>query len=418
MDIPRKQAGRKRKIRRALYILIAIIAVTGVTIGVSRLQPAVQSVDGGTILKGVVKRGNMSLQVRGLGTLVPEEVRYVPAMSQGRVEKKLVQPGLPVTANTVLVELSNPEVQQAALDAESQFRAAQADLSSLKIRLEKQLLDQKATAASIAADYKAAKLEAEVTNDLGNKGLKSPLEVKLANIKAEDLENRNNIELQRARIADDDVKAQVSSQEEKVAQLRAAGDLKRKLAEDLKVKAGIDGVLQLVQVEVGQQVTPGQNLARVANPRKLKAELKVSETLAKDIEIGQKVSVDTRSSGIIQGKVSRIDQSVQNGTRTVDAELVGELPRGAVADMSVDGTILLAELENILWVGRPVHGQENATIGLFKVVEGGKEAVRTQVKLGRTSVTTVEILGGLNEGDTVILSDTSQFDAAERIRLN
>jgi HlyD family secretion protein len=417
MDIPRKSASRKRRVKRILYALTAIIILAVITVGVSRLKPAVPTVDDGTTWKGDVKRGSMLRQVRGLGTLVPEEIRYVPAISQGRVEKRLVQPGAAVQSGTLLIELSNPEVQQAALDAESQLRGAEANLATLKVQLDKLILDQRATLAQVTSDYKKAQMQFEVNDALGKSGLKSGLEVKLSEIAASDLDSRRKLETQRLSATGEENKARLAAEEEKVRQLRDAVQLRRQQVDQLKVRAGIDGVVQTIEVQVGQQVTPGANLARVANPLKLKAELKISETQTKDILIGQPVSVDTRN-GVIPGKVIRIDPSVQNGTRTVDAELLGELPKGAVADLSVDGTIQLEKLDDILYVGRPVHGQENSTVGLFKLEEGGKTAVRVQVRLGRSSVNTIEVLDGLKEGDRVILSDTSAWDNADQIRLN
>ena len=417
MDIPRKSASRKRRVKRILYALTAIIILAAITVGVSRLKPAVPTVDDGTTWKGDVKRGSMLRQVRGLGTLVPEEIRYVPAISQGRVEKRLVQPGAAVQSGTLLIELSNPEVQQAALDAESQLRGAEANLATLKVQLDKLILDQKATLAQVTSDYKKAQMQYEVNDSLGKNGLKSSLEVKLSEIAASDLDSRRNLETQRLSASGEENKARLAAEEEKVRQLRDAVQLRRQQVDQLKVRAGINGVVQTIEVQVGQQVTPGANLARVANPLKLKAELKIAETQTKDIQIGQPVAVDTRN-GVIPGKVIRIDPSVQNGTRTVDAELLGELPKGAVADLSVDGTIQLEKLDDILYVGRPVHGQENSTVGLFKLEEGGKTAVRVQVRLGRSSVNTIEVLDGLKEGDRVILSDTSAWDNADQIRLN
>jgi HlyD family secretion protein len=417
MDIPRKSAARKKKIRQAIYLLLAIVIIGGITVGVSRLEKADKTLNRDTLLIDTVKRGSMVRQVRGLGTLVPLEIQLVPALSEGRVERKLVQQGEHVKADTILVELSNPVIQQAALDAESQFRAAQADLESLRVQMEKQVLDQRATAASVEAEYKKAKLEAEVTEELFGKQLKSKLERDLANIKAADLETRNNIELKRLSIANDEVKAKINSQQERVEQLKTNAELKRKQVEQLKVKAGIDGVLQLLFVEVGQQVTPGFTIARVYNPNKLKAELKIAETQIKDVAPGQDVSVDTRN-GIIPGKVIRIDPAAQNGTFTVDASLEGELPKSARPELNVDGTIQLEKLDNILYVGRPVHGQERSTIGLFRLEPDGTRADRVQVKLGRTSVSNIEIVDGLKEGDRVILSDTSQVDDVDRVRLN
>ena len=417
MDIPRKSAAKKRRIKRIIYALTAVIVVGLITVGVSRLKPAAQSVDDATTLKDTVKRGSMVRQVRGLGTLVPEEIRYVPAISQGRIEKRLVQAGAQVKAETVIFELTNPEIQQAFIDAESQLRAADANLTTLRVQLDKLSLDQEATLAQAKSDFNKAKMQFEVNDSLGKQGLKSPLEVQLSKIAYEDLDSRVTLETKRLASSRLEAKAKLASEDEKVRQLRDAVQLKRTQLDALKVRAGIDGELQTIAVQVGQQVTVGQELARVANPKKLKAELKIAETQAKDIQLGQPVTIDTRN-GIVSGRVIRIDPSVQNGTRTVDASLEGELPKGAVPDLSVDGTIELERLENILYVGRPVHGQENSTVGLFKVDPDGTGAARVQVRLGRTSVNTIEVMDGLKEGDRIILSDTSQWDNADRIRLN
>jgi HlyD family secretion protein len=417
MDIPRKSAAKKRRVRRILYALAAVVALALITVGVSRLKPAAPSVDASTMLSDTVKRGLMIRRVHGPGTLVPEEIRYVPAISIGRVEKRLAQPGAQVKASTVLLELSNPEIQQAFIDAESQLRAAAANLTTLKVQLDKQILDQEAQVAQVSSDFRKAKMQYEVNDSLGKHGLKSSLEVQLSKIAAEDLENRVALEIKRLAGNREEGKARLEAEDEKVRQLKDAVQLKRTQLDALKVRAGIDGELQTVEVQVGQQVTVGQNLARVANPKRLKAELKITETQAKDIQLGQPVSIDTRN-GIVPGKVIRIDPHVDQGTRTVDASLEGELPKGAVPDLSVDGTIQLEKLDNILYVGRPVHGSENSTVGLFKYDPDGTSATRVQVKLGRSDVTTIEVVEGLREGDRIILSDTSQWDTADRIRLN
>lgn len=417
MDIPRKSAAKKRKVKRIIYILITLVAVAGITLAMRTLKPAAPSASRDIMLPDTVKRGNMTVSVRGLGTLVPEEIRYVPAISLGRIEKRLAQPGAQVKAETVILELTNPEIQQAFTDAESQLRAEGANLMTLKVQTQKQILDQEATLAQARSDFNKAKMQFEVNDSLGKQGLKSQLEVQLSKIAAEDLESRVALEIKRLASNREEGKAKLAAEDEKVRQLKDAVALKRHQLDALKVRAGIDGELQTVEVQVGQQVTLGQNLARVANPKRLKAELKIAETQVKDIQLGQKVSIDTRN-GIIPGRVIRIDPHVDNGTRTIDASLEGDLPKGAVADASVDGTIELARLENILYIGRPVHGQENNTVGLFKIDPDGNGAARVTVKLGRSSVTTIEIIDGLKEGDRVILADTSQFDNSDRIRLD
>ncbi len=417
MDIPRKSGSRNRQVRRIIYGLLAIIAVGVITVGVSRLKPAAPTVERLTVWIDTVKRGSMLRQVRGLGSLVPEEIRWIPATTQGRVERILVKPGSDVSADTILLELTNPEAEQAALEATSQLAGAEAEYTSLRVQLEKRMLDQQATAATVQADYSQAKLQAEVNEELAKQGLISQLNQKVSKVRAEEMATRKSIEEKRLSITGDEVKAQLAVQQERVSQLRTMAALRRSQVDALKVRAGIDGVLQQMPVEVGQSVTPGTNLARVSDPKRLKAEIRIAETQIKDVLIGQPVSVDTRN-GVVAGVVSRIDPASQNATVTVDVTLTGELPKGARPDLSVDGTIELERLEDILYVGRPVHGQDYSSVGLFKLTDGGKQAVRVTVKLGRSSVNTIEIIDGLKEGEQVVLSDTAQWDSAPTINLN
>jgi len=419
MDIPRKSAARKKRIRLIIYVAFGLIAVASITWGISRLKPAAPSVDSGTVWRDTVKRGPMDLQVRGLGTLVPEEnsQQAVPAVVQGRVVRRLVLPGTIVKADTVIMDLSNPEAEQAALDAEWQVKEAEAQYNSLKAQLDSQLLDQKATAATVKSDYLQAKLKAEKDVQMAKAGIGPEITAQLSQANAEALTTRNQIEGDRVAVLSNSIAAQLAAQKAKVEQLRALYDLKRQQLDSLKVRAGISGVLQELPVEVGQQVAPGTMLAKVADPTKLQAELKIAETQAKDLQPFQKAEVDTHN-GVIPGHVIRIDPAVLNGTRTVDVKLDGPLPPGAVPELSVDGTIEIEHLDNVLYVGRPAFGQAQSTVSLFKVVNGGKDAVRVQVKLGRTSVNTVEILQGLSVGDEVVLSDMSRWDSFDRIRLN
>jgi HlyD family secretion protein len=419
MDIPRKSAARKKRIRLIIYVAFGLIAVASITWGISRLKPAAPSVDSGTVWRDTVKRGPMDLQVRGLGTLVPEEnsQQAVPAVVQGRVVRRLVLPGTIVKADTVIMDLSNPEAEQAALDAEWQVKEAEAQYNSLKAQLDSQLLDQKATAATVKSDYLQAKLKAEKDVQMAKAGIGPEITAQLSQANAEALTTRNQIEGDRVAVLSNSIAAQLAAQKAKVEQLRALYDLKRQQLDSLKVRAGISGVLQELPVEVGQQVAPGTMLAKVADPTKLQAELKIAETQAKDLQPFQKAEVDTHN-GVIPGHVIRIDPAVLNGTRTVDVKLDGPLPPGAVPELSVDGTIEIEHLDNVLYVGRPAFGQPQSTVSLFKVVNGGKDAVRVQVKLGRTSVNTVEILQGLSVGDEVVLSDMSRWDSFDRIRLN
>ncbi|HEX8072785.1 MAG TPA: HlyD family efflux transporter periplasmic adaptor subunit [Pyrinomonadaceae bacterium] len=417
VDIPRKKSARKRQMKLALYGVAAVAVVALVTIGVARLKPAAPSVEGGPLWRDTVKRGPMLRQVRGLGTLVPEATRVIAAATQGRVERVLVEPGTPVSTGTVLIELSNPELQQSAIDTEYQLRAAEADLNNLRARLESERMTQQSATAQVHAEYQQAQLQMDTDEELAKQGLIPALNLKLSRVRAGELANRYRIEQQRLEGLSKSASAQVASQQARISQLQALLKLKHEQVATLSVRAGTEGVLQEKLVEVGQQIQPGTNLARVVEPQHLKAQLKIAETQAKDITIGQKAEVDTRN-GIIPGHVSRIDPSAQNGTVTVDVALDGALPQGARPDLSVDGTVELERLDNVLYVGRPAFGQTGATIGMFKLEPGGREAVRVQVKLGRSSVNTVEIVEGLQEGDTVILSDTSQWDAFDRIRLN
>src|SRR2546430_2750873 len=421
MDVARPDLARRRRRRRILYSVAGLGALVVITIGLSRLKPAAPLVE--NPWPDTVKRGQMLRQVRGNGTLVPEEILWIPTLSAGRVERIMVLPGARVKADTVLVELSNPDVDQAAFDAESQLTGAEADRANLRVQLDSQKLTEEAIVATAQANYSSAKLDFEVNDELAKAGLVPALTLKQAKAKAEELAKLLEIEQQRLTISADAARAQLAVQEAKVAQLRAQLQLRRRQVEALKIRAGIDGVLQKLgdaaattTLQVGQQLAPGANVARVANPAKLKAEIKIAETQAKDIQFDQGAEIDTRN-GVIPGHVVRIDPSAQNGTVTVDVALDGPLPKGARPDLSVDGTIQLEKLENVLYVGRPVQGQPESTIGLFKIVDGGKEAIRVPVKLGRSSVSTIEVVEGLQVGDQVILSDMSQYDAYARVRL-
>lgn len=417
MDVPRPQALRQKRIRRALYGLAVIIVVSAATIALSKLKPAAPSVEFGTLWPDTVKRGSMLREVRGLGTLVPVEIRWIPAATDGRIDKLVVLPGTKVKADTILVEMSNPELQQAAVDAEYQVKAAEADYKSLKVKLETTLLDQKSIAATVGADYRQAKLQAEVDGKLAENGLISNLTVQLDKVKADSLNTRNDIELKRLSTDAASEQAQLDAQQAKIDQLQALFNLKKSQVELLHVRAGLDGVLQLLPVEVGQRVAAGTNIARVSQPTDLKAEVKIAETQVKDVANGQKCTIDTHN-GLIPGHVIRIDPSSVNGTVTVDCSLDGPLPPGTRPDLSVDGNIELERLADVLYVGRPTFGQPNSTVMLFKVINHEKEAIKVPVKLGRSSTSTIEITGGLNVGDEVILSDMSRYDNFDRIELS
>jgi HlyD family secretion protein len=417
VDIARPDLLEKKRKRRLAWAVAGTLAFVLLTLGVSRLKPAAPAVERATVVIDTVKRGEMVREVRGLGTLVPEDIRWIPAVTEARVERLVLLPGTTVTPESVILELSNPELETLALDAESQARAAEARYTELKVRLESQLLDQKAAAARVEAEARQARLRADADAELARNGLIAGLTLKLSESAADELEHREGIEQQRLAIAGQAIEAQLRVQQAEVEQRRAQARLRRSQVAALRVRAGLDGVLQVVPVEVGQRVSPGTNLARVARPERLKAVVRVPETQARDVVPGQKAVVDTRN-GVVEARVVRVDPAVQNGTVTVDLGLVGELPKGARPDLTVDGTIELERLTDALHVGRPAMGQPQTTVGLFRVVKGTSEAVRVRVGLGRASVSTIEIVEGLEEGDEVILSDTSAWDSADRIRLN
>jgi HlyD family secretion protein len=416
MDVPREGAAKKRMIRRVILGTAVVAAAAGLTFWLGRLQPAAVTVEAATVWPDTVKRGPLLRNVRGMGTLVPEEILFVPAASEGRVEKIHLRAGANVKANSVLLELSNPELELAASDAEWQVKAAEANYRDLKVKLESQRLDQVSNSARVQSEYSQAKLQADRDEALIKLGLKSDLEYKLTKAKAEELAGRTKIEAQRVENFAESIEAQLAAQKVEIEKLRAAWTLKKQQVSELKVRAGASGVLQQMAVEVGQKVLPGTVLAKVAQPTRLKAELKIAETQTKDILIGQSASIDTRN-GLIPGRVSRIDPAAINGTVTVDITLTGALPPGARPDLSVDGTIDLERIPDAVYVGRPVYGQPNSTITLFKLVPGTDEAIRVPVKLGRASVNHIEVLEGLSVGDTVLLSDMSQYESQNRIKL-
>jgi len=417
MDVPRPHIAKQKRKRRIIIIAGSILGLILVTFLLSRLKPAVPSVDRSTVWIDTVKQGPMVRQVRGLGTLVPQEIRWIAANTEGRVEKIVIRPGAHVEPDTIILELSSPELEQSARDAEMKLKAAEAEMTTLRATLQRQVLEQESSAARVHSEYQQARMEAETNENLKKNGLVAELTYKTSKVKAEDLAIRDAIEQKRLTFARDSIEPQLASKQSEVDQVKALAQLKLNQVEALHVRAGFTGVLQQLPLEVGQRVIPGANLARVADPTKLKAQVKIAETQAKDIQIDQVASIDTRN-GIVAGHVVRVDPAVEQGTVTVDVALDGELPKGARPDLSVDGTIELERLDNVVYVGRPAFGQENNTVGIFKLVAGTSEAVRTPVKLGRSSVNTIEILSGLQPGDQVILSDTSSMDANERIRLN
>ena len=417
VDIARDPSfARNKKIRRAAFAGVGVIVIVLVSVVLAQMKPAAPTVERATVWVDTVKRGSMVRQVRGLGTLVPEDTRWLPATTEGRVERIVLRPGAHVTADSVILVMTNPQVEQEAINARLALQAAQANLENLRVQLQNELLTQQAAAATVSADYTQARLQAEVNEELAKEQLISELVRKQSQVRAEELKTRNEIELQRLASARESIEARIRVQQAAVDQARAVAALYESRLAALQVRPGFAGVLQQVPVEVGQQVAPGQNLARVADPARLKAELRIAETQAKDIEIGQPALIDTRN-GIIEGRVSRKDPAAVNGTVTVDVALTGALPRGAVPDLSVDGTIELERLENVLYVGRPAFGQELSTVGLFKVSSETGEAERVQVKLGVSSVNTIEVQDGLNVGDQVVLSDMSAWDSFDRVRL-
>ena len=416
MDIPRKINFRKRRIRRVGLALAGIVAILAATVGLSRLKPAAPEVDRSTVWVDTVKRGPMDIQVRGLGKLVPERVLWIPAQVDGRVAQKLELPGMAVKPDTVLLKLTSPAIEQAALDAKWQLKAAEAEYNSLKAQLAGQLLDQRSSAATAKSEYLQSKLQARRDQQLAEQGLGPSLTAQLSEAKAQAAATRNQIAGQQVGELSNSIQAQLAAQKAKIEQLRALYNLKKSQLESLTVRAGATGVLQELPVEAGQQVTAGTTLAKVAQPNHLKAQLQIAETQAKDLQLNQKAEIDTHN-GVIPGHVIRIDPSVQNGTRTIDVKLDGPLPPGAVPDLSVDGTIEIEHLDNVVYVGRPAFGQADSTVGLFKLTTGGKEAVRVKVKLGLASVNTVQILSGISVGDEVVLSDMSRWDGFDSIRL-
>ena len=416
MDILLPSRARQRRIRRIAIAVGGALVLGLVTLGLSRLKPAPPSVERATVWIDTVKRGEMLRNVRGVGTLVPEEIRWIPAVTEGRVERLVLQAGTRVTPDSVILELTNPELTLAVQDAESQAKVGRAQLTELRVRLASQRLDQQAVLARVESQCNQARLKAEANEQLAVEGLVAAIDLKIARETAIETTEQLRIERERLASANEAVKAQLDAKGMEVEQKEALARLKRSQLDALHVRAGMAGVLQLVAVEVGQRVAPGANLARVAQPARLKAVVKVPETQAKDIQLGQRASIDTRN-GVIPGHVTRIDPAVNEGTVSVDVGLDGALPSGARPDLTVDGTIELERLANVLHVGRPAQGQGDSQVGLFRLEPVGKIATRVKVRLGRASVSSIEVVDGLKEGDQVILSDTSAWDAFDRIRL-
>ncbi len=417
MDVPREGVAAKKRKRRILIISASAVGLILATFALSRLKPAAPSVDRSSVWIDTVKKGPMVRQVRGLGTLVPEDIRWIPANTEGSVEKILIWPGTKVERGDVILELTSPELEQSAHDAELQAKAAEAELATMRATLQREYLDQESKTTAAHSAYEQAKMERQTNDQLAKNGLVADLVYKTSKIKEEECAKGAEIEQKRLSFAHDSIEPQLASKQAAVDQANQLAKLKLDQVEALHVKAGMAGVLQQLPVQIGQRVKIADNLARVADPSKLKAQIKIAETQAKDIQPNQQAVIDTRN-GVVKGHVKRIDPAVEQGTVTVDVAFDEELPKGARPDLSVDGTIELERLDNVVFVGRPAFGQENNTVGMFKLVAGSNEAVRTPVKLGKSSVNTIEILSGLNPGDQVILSDTSAWDSHERIRLN
>ncbi len=417
MDVARPQSvARKKKIKRIVGAVLVLIAAAGVTLGLSRMKPAAPSVERATVWVDTVKRGEMLRQVHGIGTLVPEEVRWIPATTDAIIEERRARAGDVVRPDTIILVMSNPDVRQRETDAQLQLKGAEADLANLRATLQNDLLNQQAAQAAIESEYNKAKLDYEANQELAKDGLIADLIVRKSQVTVQELASRNEMEKKKVEGNAKSAEARIGAQQARVDQLRVAYELRRKQLDELNVRAGAAGVVQQVPVEPGQRVAPGTILAKVAEPGRLKAELQIAETQVKDVLVGQVASIDTRS-GIIPGQVIRMDPAAVNGTVKVDVQLNGEYPKGARPDLSVDGTIDIERLTNVLYVGRPAYGQADSTVGVFRLMPNG-EANRVQVKLGRSSVNQIEIVEGLKEGDQVVLSDMSAWDSYDRVRLN
>jgi HlyD family secretion protein len=418
MDIARPEFKIRKRRRQAIIIAVIVVCVAALSVTISRLKDAAPSVERTTVWIDTVKRGSMLRQVHGPGSLVPSQdaVRQTPAETEGTVMRIKMLPGSLVKADTILLEMSNPQTEQAAVDAGLQLKAAEAEYQSLRVKLESELMNQKADAATISADHAQAQRQADTDEALYKLGVISGMAYQASKEKADALTTRNNLETQRLAANQHAIGSQMAGQQARVDQMRTLAALKQKQLDALKVRAGIDGVLVDLPLQVGQHVSPGTMLAKVVEPNHLMATLKIAETQARDVQIGQPASIDTHN-GTIAGKVVRVDPAVQSGTVTVDVQLTGELPQGARPDLSVDGTINLERLDTVLYVGRTALGQENSTINLFKLSADGKEAVRVPVRVGRASVNSIQVLDGLREGDMVILSDMSRWDNTDRVRL-
>lgn len=416
MDKPRIGYAKRKRARQISAGAAALILALALGWILSRIEPAAPGVDSAAVFTDTVERGEMLRQVRGIGILVPETVVVIAASDEGRVERRHVQPGQPVRPGTVLLELSSPQVEQEHLDAEAQLREAQADLANLRAQLEDQRLTQESVAADLEGQFLQAQAQYEADLALSESGLTDQVTLMKSRVAMDQLQKRFHLERARGDARKPSADAQLAAQAARIEQMEALVALRREKVDRLRVRAGLDGILQLMDVEVGQLVAPGDELARVSDPTHLKAELKIPETLVNDVSVGQRAEVDTRN-GLIEGEVSRIDPAAIEGTVLVDIKLLGAIPRGARPDLSVDGTIELERLEDVLHVGRPIHAREESLMGLFRLEEDGAHASRVQVLVGKVSVSRIEIRSGLSEGDEVVLSDMAAWDAYDRIRL-
>jgi HlyD family secretion protein len=419
MDISRPDIKKKKMRQQWIVGVCGVVALAVAGFFVMRLKPAAPEVDRATVWTDVVKRGPLLRQVRGPGTLVPREdkIRLIPAETEATVVRIRVLPGAKVEPDTILMDLVDPTLTQELLDAQLALKGAQADYINTRAKVESDLMDQKAAGATVNADYSQAQLQAKTDKSLYDLGVISGLTYSASKGKADELVTRDDLEKQRLSLNEKAIETQLAVQQTKVDQAKALLGLKQKQLDALSVRAGINGVLFEIDHQVGEHVETGTTLAKVVQPDQLKASLKIAETQARDIQIGQPAEIDTHN-GVIDGKVMRIDPGVLNGTVTVDVELAGALPQGARPDLSVDGTIDLDRMSDVLYVGRPAFGNENSTISLFKLGSEGKTAVRVPVKVGRASVNSIQVIEGLHEGDTVVLSDMSRWDNTEKIRLN
>lgn len=419
MDIARPDLKKQKIRRQILWAVVAVVLLAGITVFVMRLKPAAPTVDRSTVWTDTVKRGNMIRQVRGLGTLVPREdrIRSIPAETDGTVVSIFKLPGALVHPDTVILQLTNPQLMQEAQDAALQLNAAQAEYHNTQVSIESSLMDRRSTAADINAQYQQAQLQARTDKALYKLGVISGLTYSDSQGKADALTTRQKLQEEEVSINQKALETQLAVQKAKVEQARALAQLKQREVDALTVRAGIEGQLIQMPLQMGQHVLVGAELVQIIQPDQLKAQLQIPETQAHDVLNGQPAEIDTHN-GVVPGTVTRINPAVVNGTVTVDVQLDGTLPQGARPDLSVDGTIDLQRLHDVLYVGRPAFGNENSTISLFKLDPGGNYATRVPVKVGRASVNEIQILSGLKEGDTVILSDMSRWDNVDRIRLD